>query len=532
MPSRPDIVVVLADDMGFSDIGCYGGEVRTPNLDKLANNGVRLTQFYNTPRCSPSRASLMTGLHPHQTGIGILTFNDLPDGYPGTLNDECVTIPELLGQAGYGTYMSGKWHMAADMSAPNDSWPTRRGFQRFFGTLEGGGSFWQPHTLMDGEERVDQDQLPAEFYYTDAVSDRAVQYVEEHQQARPDDPMFMYVAYTAPHWPLHAPEETIAHYEGVFDDGWDALREGRMRRLVESGIIDPQTPLSDRDPKVPAWQDTDHHEWEAHRMAVFAAQIEHVDQGIGRITAALEAAGRLDNTLFVFLSDNGACAEDVEDWVPTFLALNETARDGQQVVAGNRPDVFPGPDTTYASYGRGWANLSDTPFREYKHWVHEGGIATPFVVHWPAGLPERGAVRHQTHQLTDVMSTVVDITGVQYPTEFAGRSIPPAEGQSMLSTLRGEGNGDPDRLFFWEHEGNAGVRRGRWKLVRKYPQEWELYDMDAYRTEVEDLSAKHPKVAKELTAEYEQWVNRCGVIPRERVLDLYRRRGDGLPEYY
>ncbi|MQA04993.1 MAG: sulfatase-like hydrolase/transferase [Streptosporangiales bacterium] len=532
MPSRPDIVVVLADDMGFSDIGCYGGEVHTPNLDRLAANGTRLSQFYVTPRCSPSRASLMTGLHPHQTGIGILTFDDGPDGYPGNLNDRCVTIPELLGQAGYGTYMSGKWHMAADMSAPNDAWPTRRGFQRFFGTLEGGGSFWQPHTLMDGEERLDQDELPADFYYTDAISDRAVRYVEEHQESRPDDPMFMYVTYTAPHWPLHAPDETIARYKGVFDDGWDALREQRMRRLVDFGVIDPQWPMSDRDPVVGPWHDADEHEWEAHRMAVFAAQIDHIDQGVGRVIDALEAAGRLDNTLIVFLSDNGACAENVEEWVPRFLALNDTTRDGQPVVSGNHPDVFPGPDSTYASYGRAWANLSDTPFREYKHWVHEGGIASPFVVHWPAGLPGRGAVRRQTHQLTDVMATVLDITGVDYPTEFADRSVLPAEGESMLSTLRGEGNGPSDRMLFWEHEGNAAVRRGRWKLVRKYPKSWELYDMDADRTELNDLSAKHPKVARELTAEYEQWAARCGVLPREQVLDLYRRSGNGLPEYY
>lgn len=313
MPKPPDVVIVLADDMGFSDVGCYGGEIRTPNLDRLASGGVRLSQFYVSPRCSPSRASLMTGLHPHQTGIGILTFDDAPDGYPGRLNDRCATIAELLAERGYATYLSGKWHMASEMDVPNDAWPTRRGFGEFFGTLDGGGSYFEPHTLMEGETRLDLAQLPPDFYYTDAIADRAARFVDEHEEADSSRPLFMYVAFTSPHWPLHALEEDIARYEGVYDDGWDVLRTARMRRLLDSGVLDRGWTMSRRDPTVPAFADAEAKGWQARRMAAYAAQVDRMDQGIGRVVAALERAGRLDDTLFLFLSDNGACAESVSD---------------------------------------------------------------------------------------------------------------------------------------------------------------------------------------------------------------------------
>ncbi|MFF5989972.1 arylsulfatase [Prauserella flavalba] len=533
MPRKPDIVLVLADDMGFSDIGCYGGEVRTPNLDRLAASGARLTQFYNTARCSPSRASLLTGLHPHQTGIGILNYDDSPDGYSGTLNDSCVTLAEVLRPAGYGTYLSGKWHMSNDLRNPSDAWPTRRGFDHFYGTLAGAGSYFQPATLTRGEENIEHEALEDGFYYTDAISDNAVSFVRRHHDERADDPMFLYVAYTAPHWPLHALEEDVAKYAGRFSAGWDELRRERLRRLVEMGIIDENWDLTDRDPDVPAWEDAGNKEWEALRMAVYAAQIDRMDQGIGRILDELEATGRLADTLFVFLSDNGGCAEEMppdtaKDFVTAFVDFAPTTRDGREVVPGNVPDLAPGPESTYATYGTAWANLSNTPFREYKHWIHEGGISTPFIVHWPQGLGTTPAVRTTPHQLTDVMATVLDVSGADYPERFEGRAVLPLEGHSMLPTLRGE-PGDPARTLFWEHEGNAGARRGDWKLVRKYGLDWELYDMGRDRTELHDLAAEHPDIVAELAGAYEAWAKRCGVLPREQVLKLYAERGHGLP---
>ena len=531
---RPDVLLVLADDMGFSDIASYGGEIRTPSLDRLAEDGVKLTQFYNTARCSPSRASLLTGLHPHQVGIGILNFDDAPDGYPGNLAEECATVAEVVREAGYSTYLSGKWHLAVDMDTPNDAWPTRRGFDRFFGTLEGAGSFYQPRTLVRGEENIEHEAAQEGWFYTDAIADHAVRFLAEHDAERPDDPFFCFLSFTAPHWPLHAHPEDIERYSGRFDAGWDRLREERLERLVEAGIIDPSWPLTDRDPRVPAWEDAPDKEWEAARMATYAAQVDRMDQGIGRVLAELERTGRLENTLVIFLSDNGGCAEEmppesVKEFVESFVPITMVSRTGGEVVPGNVPGLMPGPEETYQSYGRSWANLSNTPFREYKHWVHEGGIATPFIVHWPAGLSgSAGELRTEPAQLVDVLPTIAEVAGASYPTQRDGHAVPPAEGRSLLPSLRGQEGAERD--LFWEHEGNSAVRRGRWKLVRKHARPWELYDIEADRTELDDVAAEHPDLVADLERAYDAWAERCGVIPRETVLKLYAERGHGLPE--
>lgn len=532
MANTPNIVLVLVDDMGFSDIGAYGGEIETPHIDALAAGGARLTQFYNTARCSPSRASLLTGLHPHQVGIGILNYDDSPEGYPGDLSDDCVTIAESLKPAGYRSYLSGKWHVAGDIHTPSHSWPTRRGFDKFFGTLEGAGSFFQPRTLTRGETNVEHEADDPGFYYTDAISDNAVTFLREHEQEAPDAPFFLYVAYTAPHWPLHALEEDIAKYADRFLDGWDVLRRERLARLIESGIISEKWPLTDRDPRVPAWEDVTDREWEAMRMAVYAAQLDRVDQGVGRVVAELERQGVRDDTVVIFLSDNGGCAEEMpietaQEFVTTYVTFDATTRDGRPVRPGNHPSIVPGGEDTYATYGRAWANLSNTPFREYKHWIHEGGISTPFILNWPRRV-RPGTLVTQPHQLPDVMATVLDAVGTEYPTAFEGRTPPPLAGVSMLPSIL-EGATDEERLLYWEHEGNCGVRRGRHKLVKKYGQAWELYDMVEDRTELNDLAAAQPELVAELSAAYEEWAARTGVIPREKVLALYAARGHGLP---
>ncbi len=525
MSDRPNVIVILNDDMGYSDIGCYGGEVQTPSLDALAESGVRFTQFFNTARCSPSRASLLTGLHPHQTGIGILTEDTCPDGYPGDLNRRCVTTAEVLGANGYATYMSGKWHMSHEWIEVQDSWPMQRGFDKFYGTIAGAGSYYEPNTLMRGNENIDHEARESDFFYTDAISDNAVMFVNDHAVERSGEPFFMYVAYTAPHWPLHAPEEDIAKYKGRFDDGWDKLREQRLERMVEMGIIDPAWKLTDRDADAEPWDDVEHPEWQASRMEAYAAQIDRMDQGIGRIVDALKANGQLDNTLIIFLADNGGCAEGLGDNAEGFVSYRiarMTTRDGRPVRFGNNPDVLPGGEDTYQSYGLPWANLSNTPFRLYKHWAHEGGIATPLIAHWPERIKTGGELRHQPGQLPDIMATVLEATGAAYPERCHGNDIPPCEGTSLMPCFDNKPNNRG--TMFWEHEGNAAARAGKWKLVRNFPGDWELYNMDADRTETDDLAAEEPDRVAAMKAEYEAWAARCGVVPREKFLEAQKRK--------
>lgn len=525
---KPNVVLILNDDMGYSDIGCYGGEVRTPHLDRLAAGGLRFSQFYNTARCSPSRASLMTGLHPHQTGVGILTYDFGPEGYAGNLNHRCVTIPEALKSSGYRAYMSGKWHVASNLTEPTDAWPMQRGFDEFFGTIIGAGSFYDPNTLTRGNANVEHEAAADDnWFYTDAISDEAAGFIRQHAKEHADQPFFQYVAYTAPHWPLHAHGEDIAKYKGRFDAGWDELRAARLKRLVDEGILRDAWKLTDRDPTQPAWTEAEHKTWLLRCMEVYAAQIDRMDQGIGRILAALEETGQLENTLVIFLADNGACAEDIPETVTVDelvhklrIAKAET-RKGEPVHFGNNPELMPGPENTYQSYGTAWANLSNSPFRLYKHWIHEGGISTPLIMHWPAGIEQRGGIRHTPGYLPDIMATVLDVTATPYPSKFDGHEIDPLEGH----TLRPAFAHDPPierPPMFWEHEGNAAVRVGNWKLVRKYPLDWELYDMDADRTELLDLAAQQAERVASMKAMYEAWAVRCGVIPREKILQLMK----------
>ena len=515
--TRPNIVLILADDLGFSDIGCFGGEIPTPNLDALAADGVRLTQFYNTARCSPSRASLLTGLHPHQTGVGILTRDDRPAGYPGTLNEECVTVAEVLSDAGYATHMAGKWHVSGRITSPNNTWPTRRGFDRFYGTLDGGGSYFAPPTLVDGEDFVD---APDDFYYTDAVAGFAAQAIQEHVRSRPDQPFFSYVAFTAPHWPLQAPESAIEQHAGRYDAGWTRARAARVERQRELGIFGASDFLeSEADPRVPDWEGDGDQGWQARRMEVYAAQVGLMDEGIGRILRALDDAGIAENTCVIFLSDNGGCAEEILPGGGR-LPFARTMANGDPIAFGNTSDVWPGAVDTFASYGRAWANVSNTPFREYKHWVHEGGISTPFIVRWPSAVSESSAIRDRPHQLTDVMATFVEMSGSMYPSERGGSSVLPLEGTSMLPTWRGAPDGN-ERMLFWEHEGNAAVRRGQWKLVRKYPGPWELYDIRSDRGERTNLAVEERGIVRELSDAFAVWSGRIGVIPREVWEPLY-----------
>lgn len=512
----PNIVLILADDLGFSDVGCYGGEIPTPHLDVLARTGVRMAQFYNTARCSPSRASLLTGRHPHEVGIGVLTRPTLPEGYAGDLAPGSETIAELLARAGWHTWMSGKWHLSSDVRTPGPSWPTRRGFDKFFGTLAGCSSYFAPQTLTRGETSAD-DAGADGFYYTDAITDEAVTWIDERSARSDDTPFFLYLPYTAPHWPLHATADDVAAQQGRFDAGWDRLRADRLRRLVDEGILDAGTELSERDPSQPEWDEAADHAWQARRMEVYAAQVQAMDRGIGRVLDAVERSGQLDDTLVIFLSDNGGCAEELPIGpLDTFRLKDDVLQDGSPVQIGNSPDVVPGGPDTYASYGVPWANLSNTPFRQYKRWVHEGGISAPFIVRWPAGGVTGGRVVRTAYQLVNVVPTLLEAAGVELG-EHA------AEGASMLPALRGEDA--EEATLYWEHIGNAAIRRGRWKLVREYPGPWELYDIHADRTELHDLAAEHRDVVHDLAADWQGWADRVGVVSWDVMVDTAVRAG-------
>jgi arylsulfatase len=516
--SRPNIVLIMADDMGYSDIGCYGGEIRTPHLDRLADSGLRFTHFHNTARCCPTRASLLTGLYPHQAGVGHMMTDRGTDGYRGDLNKNCVTIAEVLRFAGYSAYMSGKWHVTRflENDGPKHNWPLQRGFDRFFGTITGAGSFWEPMTISSGNEHLKA--LPKGFYYTDAISDHAVLFIREHQRVKPNDPFFLYVPYTAPHWPLHAWERDIARYKGRYDRGWDALREERYKQMIDLGIIDSRWKLTPRDHRVPPWEEASDKEWQARRMEVYAAQVDSMDQGIGRIVNELENQRFLDNTLILFLSDNGGCAEEITgSWRAWIIGGGEyvgkaKTQDGKLIQIGNDPEFMPGPYDTYQSYGIPWANVSNTPFRLYKHWVHEGGVATPFIVHWPDKIKAIGEFRHFHGHLIDIMATCVDVAGASYPAEFNGHPITPMEGKSLVPAFKNKMI-DREALYF-EHERNRAVLAGRWKLVaRGKDGPWELYDIEEDRTETADLAKDYPGKVEELSMMWQSWAERTGVIP-------------------
>ena len=508
---RPNVVLILADDMGFSDLGCYGSEIFTPNLDKLARHGLQFLQFYNTARCCPTRASLLTGLYPHQTGVGHMMNDFGRPGYKGNLNHDCATIAELLHEAGYQTMMCGKWHVTrfVNREGPKHTWPLQRGFDKFYGTIHGAASYFDPVTLTRDNQFLRRPQR-GEYYYTDAISDTACQYIE--QAGRSTKPFFLYVAYTAPHWPLHAPERVIARYRGKYATGWDELRLQRHRRMISMGIVDARWPLTPRDSRVRSWQQNRYQTWQQRRMEVYAAQIDVMDRGIGRIIEKVRHVGAEQNTLIMFLADNGGCAEEIgPKW--TGLHIPEKTYAGRPVQSGNNPNIMPGPEETYQSYGIAWANASNTPFRLYKHWVHEGGIATPLIVSWPAVIPSGRRLNDVGHVI-DVMPTCLDVAKVKYPSAFAGYPLTPVAGKSLVPIFR-EKRREIGPIF-WEHEGNRAVRDGKWKLVSRYPGNWELYDMQADRTELNDLAAKFPIIVEDLSRAYADWAKRSNVEPWKR----------------
>jgi arylsulfatase A-like enzyme len=532
VPARPNIIVILADDVGFSDLGCYGSEIHTPNLDALAQGGLRFTQFYNTARCCPSRAALLTGLYSHQTGVGHMTENHDLDGYVGDLNEHCVTIPQVLKPSGYATYMLGKLHVTKHTKpeGPKDNWPLQRGFDHYYGTILGAGNYFDPGALVRDNTMIsafadpDYKAEPGTYYYTEALAANACRYIEQQHREHAEQPFFMYVAFTSAHWPMHAPQRDIAKYKGVYDAGYEPIRRARFERERKLGLIEPGWELS---PQFGEWDKVKDKAWEARCMEVYAAMLDNMDQGIGRIVQTLKQTGQFDNTLILYTQDNGGNLEDVGRQGAEKRADHPTlppipldhvnlsgrpkqTRDGWPVLSGT--GVLPGPRDTFIAYGKGWANVSNVPFREYKHYVHEGGIATPLIAHWPKGITRRGELERQPGHLIDIMATCVELSGAEYPKQFDGHEITPMEGHSLLPAFAGKPI-DRDAIY-WEHEGNRAVRQGDWKLVAKAPAgKWELYNLATDRTEMHDLSSSETQRAADLRARWEAWARRAHVLP-------------------
>ena len=494
--TRPNVILIMCDDMGFSDIGCYGGEIQTPYLDQLAAEGMRFTQFYNNAKCTTTRASLLTGLWPRF-------------GSPGHLRPNMMTLGEAMQRAGYQTSLSGKWHLLRSESAQKKvtgSWaeaydrmthPYFRGFERFYGLLDGCCNFFNPlqpdpsykggRIRNFGENDAVVRSFPRDYYTTDAFTDHAIASIGEF--AKSEAPFFLHITYTAPHYPLHAKPEEIARYRGRYRSGWEALREARWERLRQLGLTSDQWALSEGDRRAYAWSEANH-DFEDHRMAVYAAMIDRMDQNIGRLREALEAAGEADNTLILFLSDNGGCAEEPGGRDPTIRV--------------------PGPGRDYVAVGPSWGWAQNAPFRRYKSWLYEGGITTPLIAWWPGRVPA-GSINRSVAHIIDFLPTFLELAESDYPASYRGRRLLPVEGTSMMTLLRG-GGGAPERTLAWFWSRNRALRKGDWKLVwEKGRQQWELYHMKQDRCELNDLAADHPERVTAMASDYFDWAEAVGL---------------------
>lgn len=521
---RPNILVILADDLGYSDLGCYGGEIETPNIDALAGAGVRMTHLYNSARCCPTRASLMTGLYPTQAGIGDFTTNK-PDakrgpGYLGRLSEQCATMAEVLKPAGYRSYYVGKWHMHPDTG------PINRGFDEFYGYTND-----HSHDQYDAEyykrlpagRAKEIDPQPEDFYATDVFNQYALEFLRQGQAT--GGPWFLFLGHSSPHFPVQAPAERADKYDPIYRRGWDVLREERFERMQKLGLVDgPQWKLTPRsivpvdEPDIangfpgqenPAWDsiDADRQADLARRMAIFAAMVEGVDQGVGQIVEHLKQTNELDNTLILFLSDNGACYE----WGP--FGFDGVSRKGITTLSVGDELRNIGGRGTHQSYGSAWANLGNTPFRLYKHFTHEGGICTPFIAHWPNGLKKQEPWIRSPAHVMDIMPTLIEVAGAKYPQRLGEHELTPLEGTSLLPALRGEST--PERTIGFDHQAAHALRQGDWKIVwsKRMPHEleWELYNMAEDRCETNDLAKQHPDRVRSMAQQWKAWARHVGV---------------------
>lgn len=500
---KPNIVHIIADDMGYSDLGCYGGEIETPHLDRMAAQGLRFTNFYVNNMCWPTRASLMTGLYPR-------TALPKKGTAEGGLHPESITLPKALKQAGYTTLMCGKWHLS-DAAAPDGpNAPHHRGFDHFYGTIQGASDFFAPVDLqLDGRSMKHEWENNPDYYYTDAIADHALQFLQDRDASRP---FYLYVAFTAAHWPLHARPADIEHYAGRYAMGWDRLRLQRYARMKELGVVDPDWALSPRHPDVPAWEEAPSLDWQQRRMEVYAAQITCMDRNIGRILDHLRVTGELESTIFVYHHDNGGCHVEYGE-KRTGSWTREFTTDGRKlpIRPGNIPGLMPGAQTTFQSYGYGWANASNTPFRLFKQYDHEGGTRSPLIVAWPAGMPatSHGQLSQAVSHAVDILPTLLTLADVPVPVQ----APLPIEGWSLqeLVTESQTAMDEKPRTLFWDHSKGRAVRSGNWKLVAEGKGDWELYHLGLDGTELHDLSVTLGKKVQDLSKMHEDWKNRTQV---------------------
>jgi arylsulfatase len=504
--TRPNIILIMVDDMGYSDIGSYGSEINTPNLDRLAKEGMRFKEFYNNSICAPTRASLITGQYPHRAGVGYFDVDLGLPAYQGYLNKQSLTFGEVLRQAGYSTLLSGKWHVGNDSLA----WPNQRGFDQFYGIIGGGANYFNtdpmplmgrqyPVVLIENNKRLNPER--DSYYFTDEIGGHAVKFLDE--QNKTAKPFFLYVAFTAPHWPLHALPEDIAKYKGKYDNGWDELRKERHARQIELGIVSPDTKIADHD-DLPLWDHLtfDEQKLWASRMEVYAAMIDRMDQNVGKILTKLQQLKKDDNTIIIFISDNGA-------------------EGGTYTLGGRGKRLNSGPVGTSGSFDyiyKHWAQVSNTPLRAYKNNMHEGGISSPLIAWYPKQIKANTVVRGTGH-LIDLAPTFYDLAKAKYPANFNGLTTHSLVGKSLVPVLTGvvtEVN--RNEPIFWERAGNRAVRKGKWKLVSDGDKnKWELYDLEKDRGETTDVAAENPQVVRELAFDYVQWAARTGVVEFETI---------------
>lgn len=511
-PKRPNIMIIMADDMGYSDLGCYGGEIQTPNIDKLAANGVRFTQFYNCARCCPSRASLLTGQYPHKAGINGMGVN---------LNMSSATMAEVLKANGYHTGMTGKWHLSTTKALPDPNehlrwlahradhgpfsplanYPSNRGFEEHWGVIWGVVNYFDPFSLVHNEEPIKE--VPKDFYMTDFITQKTVDLIE--QFSKDDKPFFMYVAQTAPHWPLQARPADIAKYKGKYTEGWDVLRKKRYQRMIDLKLIDPATCSLPENSSGKTWEACTEKEMESENMAVHAAMVDHVDQSVGKIIQKLKEKGMYENTIIFILSDNGASYE--RGYPPGFDRPGFT-RDST-IIEYNSP--HPGSETTWNYLGTAWASAGNAPFRYWKMESYEGGTCTPFIVHWPNGLKnQENTINRGMGHVIDILPTCLELAKVKYPSEINGQKTTSVDGKNLLPMLLGETKAVHDTLF-WEHEGGKAVRVGDWKIAARKNSDWELFDLAKDRSEAVNLSAKYPEKVQQLGSAWKKWAVKMGI---------------------
>lgn len=515
---RPNILVILADDLGYSDVGCYGGEIRTPNLDSLARGGLQFTQFYNTGRCWPTRAALLTGYYAQQVRRDAV--EGVSSGGKGNRPDWAPLLSARLSPLGYRTYHSGKWHI--------DGMPVKEGFDRsyYVGDQQ---RFFSPKIHFLDDQKLPPVERDSGYYATVAIADHAIECLSDHDAQYPDQPFFHYLAFTAPHFPLHALQEDIDRYRDMYRRDWEQVREERWQRVQHSGLVNGELSAVERAVGPPydfpeaieklgpgevnrplPWSDLteEQREFQATKMAIHAAMIDRMDREIGRVLEQLRKMDAMEDTLIVFLSDNGASAE---------IMIRAD---------GHEPDAAPGSAASHLCLGPGWSTTSNTPFRRHKTWVHEGGIATPMIVHWPAGIADRGSLRHTPGHVIDLVPTMLELVGQRTSGDGApceGEDCPPLPGASLLSVFERDGNLTRDTLW-WLHEGNRAIRVGDWKLVAAKDQPWELFNLGEDRAETQDLAASHPEMAGQLE---QQWNERHEEYSRHAKAGVERDEASG-----